>query len=651
VLFPSANVPQTQIIKLDPDLNKTYFYWHAFVPNIKPGQAYGFRAHGPADTSRGLRFDSGKLLLDPYAKAVSGWDLYNAAAAAKPGDNLDCSLRSVVVDTSKYDWEGDRSPRIPYAESVLYEMHVGGFTRHPSSEIAPTKRGTFGALVEKIPYLKSLGITAVELMPVQEFDSHPGNPSSPIANYWGYSTVSFFAPHHGYCIGGDAVSGIDEFRDMVKAMHKAGIEVILDVVFNHTAEGNENGPTFCFRGLDNPTYYLLDENDRARYSNYSGCGNSLNCNHPVVGRLVLDSLRYWVSEMHVDGFRFDLAAALTRDVHGQPLTLPPLLWIIESDPVLAGTKLIAEAWDAAGLYSVGWFVKTSNWYAEWNGPFRDDVRKFVRGENNTVSALANRIAGSSDLYYDREPNRSVNFITCHDGFTLSDLVSYNTKHNDANLENNRDGADANFSWNCGIEGECEDKHVNALRLRQMKNLLTILFVSQGTPMVLMGDEIGRSQQGNNNAYCHDSELTWFNWFLSEDKLELLRFMRGVISFTQSLQIFKQRQRIQSLRTSNSTFVTWHGTKLHQPDWSEQSRSIAFTLEHQAAGECVHVILNSYWEQLDFELPPLGEGRQWLLIVDTSAASPRDFNALDSAPRIDAPTYQVAARSAVILAMH
>ncbi|MBY0552518.1 MAG: glycogen debranching protein GlgX [Candidatus Obscuribacterales bacterium] len=645
VLFPSDELDAITIVPLDPVVNRTYFYWHIFVNGVGAGQQYGFKAHGPNDAQKGLRFDSQKLLLDPYCRAVANWNHYDRQAACSPGDNTATALRSVVLDTACYDWAGESRPATPYAETVIYEMHVGGFTRNSNSGLPAAKRGTFAGIIEKIPYLKDLGVTAVELMPVQEFDPCADEHE----NYWGYNTLAFFAPHHGFCVGGNTVEGINQFKDMVKALHTNGIEVILDVVFNHTAEGNENGPTLSFKGLDNPIYYTLEEGT-GRYCNYSGCGNSFNGNHPVVTRLIMDSLRYWVREMHVDGFRFDLAAALSRDVHGQVLSLPPLLWMIESDPVLAGTKLIAEAWDAAGLYKVGWFVNSSNWYAEWNGPFRDDVRRFVKGDENSVTAVASRIAGSGDIYVDsrREPNRSVNFVTCHDGFTLRDLVSFNGKHNEANGEDNRDGSDANHSWNCGAEGQSSDAEVELLRLRQMKNLLAILFLSQGTPMMLMGDEVGRTQHGNNNAYCHNSETTWFDWDQLQSQAGLLEFTKKLVKFTQASAVFGQQKAVNASLADDTVRLIWHGVKLWQPDFSADSHSLAFTLELPATGERLHVILNMFWEPLEFELPdPIGV-KGWKRIVDTFLTSPEDFTLPDQATLVQERLYRCEPRSVVVL---
>ena len=406
----------------------------------------------------------------------------------------------------------DTHLRRPFAKTVIYEMHVGGFTRNPNSMIDSSKRGTYAGLIEKIPYLVDLGITAVELLPVFQFDEQ--DCPKGLVNYWGYCPVSFFAPHHGYSSSKEPLHILDEFRDMVKALHKAGIEVILDVVFNHTAEGNHEGPSFCFRGIDNSIYYIL-EDDKTYYSNYSGTGNTLNANQPIVRRMIIDSLHFWVTEMHVDGFRFDLASILSRDEKGRPIENPPVLWDIESDPVFAGVKLIAEAWDAAGLYQVGSFIGDS--WKEWNGRFRDDVRSFMKGDEGTVSKLVTRLVGSPDMYShkEREPEQSINFVTCHDGFTLNDLVSYNSKHNEANKEENRDGNNDNLSWNCGIEGPTDDAAVEALRNRQVKNFLTLTLLSIGAPMILMGDEVRRTQYGNNNAYCQDNELSWFDWSLIE----------------------------------------------------------------------------------------------------------------------------------------
>jgi isoamylase len=425
---PAAAHP-ARVIELDPRSHRTYHYWHVFVPGIRPGQVYAYRAAGPFDPARGLRFDPAKMLLDPYGRAVIVPDGYSRQAASRFGENNAIAIKSVVVDPKIYDWEGDAPLRRPFATTVIYEMHVAGFTRHPSSGVAAERRGTYAGMIDKIPYLQDLGITAVELLPVFQFDRQDCPPG--LVNYWGYSPVSFFAPHAGYSSRKDALGPVGEFRDLVKALHRAGIEVILDVVYNHTAEGNAEGPTLSYRGLANEVYYILDK-DRAQYANYSGTGNTLNANQPIVRRMILDSLRYWVIDMHVDGFRFDLASILARDETGCPLENPPVLWDIESDPVLAGTKLIAEAWDAAGLYQVGSFVGDS--WKEWNGRFRDDIRRFVKADTGTVRSLAQRVLGSPDVFghQEREPEQSINFVTCHDGFTLNDLVSYNNKHNEAN---------------------------------------------------------------------------------------------------------------------------------------------------------------------------------------------------------------------------
>jgi len=484
LLFDDAVAARpARVIELDPRTHRIHHYWHVFVPGIRPGQVYAYRADGPFDPARGLRFDPARVLLDPYGRAVIVPDGYSRQAASQYEENNAIAMKSVVVDPDLYDWEGDAPLRRPFATTVIYEMHVAGFTRHPSSGVAAERRGTYAGMIEKIPYLQDLGITAVELLPVFQFDRQ--DCPAHLVNYRGYSPVSFFAPHAGYSSRKGALGPVDEFRDLVKALHRAGIEVILDVVYNHTAEGNAEGPTLCFRGLANEVYYILDK-DRAQYANFSGTGNTLNANQSIVRRMVLDSARYWVTHMHVDGFRFDLASILARDETGCPLENPPVLWDIESDPVLAGTKQIAEAWDAAGLYQVGSFIGDS--WKEWNGRFRDDVRGFVKGDSGTVRMLAQRALGSPDIFghQEREPEQSINFVTCHDGFTLSDLVSYNNKHNEANGEGNRDGSDKNLSWNCGVEGPTDDAAVEQQRRRQVKNFTVILLISVGTPMLQMG---------------------------------------------------------------------------------------------------------------------------------------------------------------------
>ncbi|MEM8613146.1 MAG: alpha-amylase family glycosyl hydrolase, partial [Cyanobacteria bacterium P01_H01_bin.105] len=579
------------------------------------------------------------------ARSVVGWQTYSRQAAINGSDNCAQALRGVVVDPLQYDWEGDIHPKTPYSETVIYELHVGGFTQHPNSGLPDEKRGTYAGLIEKIPYLQSLGITAVELMPVQQFD--PNDAPAERSNYWGYSPIAFFAPHHEYSSRSDTLGPVDEFRDLVKALHKAGIEVILDVVFNHTAEGNHEGPTLSFRGLSNESYYIL-ENNKTYYKNYSGCGNTVKTS-AISGYLILDCLRYWVSEMHVDGFRFDLASVLSRGVTGEPLANPPILWMINTDPALAGTKIIAEAWDAAGLYQVGRFAGER--FAEWNGPYRDEVRRFIRGDNGVIRTLADRIVGSPDIYvqWQRGPNYSVHFFTCHDGFTLYDLVSYNGKHNQANGEDNRDGADANWSWNCGTEGPTNDQAIQSLRLKQAKNLFTLWAMSQGTPMMLMGDEVLRSQQGNNNAYCQNNELSWFDWDAVTTQSDFLRFVKELITFVQSLQIFKHDYPlIVTPQPISEPAITWHGVKLGKPDWSYYSHSLAFTLGYRQHHELLHIIFNAFYEPLTFELPLLPEGQFWRRIVDTGLNAPEDFCTIDVAPRVESPLYQVKPRASVIL---
>ncbi|HEY7445258.1 MAG TPA: glycogen debranching protein GlgX [Vicinamibacterales bacterium] len=648
LLFDDARAPDAaQVIPLEPKSHRTYHYWHAFVAGLKPGQVYAYRAHGPFAPERGLRFNSDKVLLDPYGRALAVPDTYARAAATGRGNNIATAMKSVVADPSRYDWEGDAPIRRPFAETVVYELHVAGFTRHASSGVVAEKRGTYAGLIEKIPYLKDLGITAVELLPVFQFDSAHA-PSG--VNYWGYQPVSFFAPHQAYSSRREPLAVLDEFRDLVKAFHRAGLEVILDVVYNHTTESGPDGPTLCYRGLANDVYYIL-EKDRSRFADFTGCGHTLNANHPIVRRLIQDSLRYWVTEMHVDGFRFDLASILSRDEHGHPLPNPPVLWDIESDPLLAGTKLIAEAWDAAGLYQVGSFVGDA--WQEWNGRFRDDVRSFVKGDTGTVPRLAARLLGSPDIYAhkEREVEQSINFVTCHDGFTLNDLVSYNDKHNEANGEDNRDGADTNFSWNCGVEGPTDDTAVEALRNRQVKNLLTIQLLAAGTPMLLMGDEVRRTQQGNNNAYCQDSEISWFDWTLLERHADIHRFAKALCAFRQRRDVVAEGSTLSLNQLLQRAKIQWSGVDLNRPDWGDHSHSLAMTLESLRARFLFHVMFNAYWQPLAFELPPTAsEGQRWQRCLDTALVSPDDIRSLTEAPTITGSRYVVEPRSVVLLAM-
>ena len=646
LLFEHADAPgPSRIIRLDPRANRTCDYWHICVPGLAPGQVYGYRAFGPCAPERGHRFDPTKVLLDPYGRGVAVPDGYDREAARRPGDNAPYALKSVVVDPRDYDWEGDRPLRRPISQTVIYEMHVAGFTRNPNSGISPEKRGTYAGLIDKIPYLAELGISAVELLPVFAFDPEDAPPGR--TNYWGYCPISFFAPHVGYSSRRGVLGPLDEFRDLVKAFHRAGIEVILDVVFNHTAEGNHEGPTICFRGLENSVYYTL-ESDRSLYANYTGTGNTLNANHPTVRRMIVDSLRYWVEEMHVDGFRFDLASILSRDESGHPMSNPPVLWDIDTDPVLAGTKLIAEAWDAAGLYQVGNFTGTT--WKEWNGRFRDDVRSFVRGDNGAVLALSARLLGSPDLYghEEREPEQSINFVTCHDGFTLNDLVSYNSKHNEANGEGNRDGSEDNRSWNCGVEGPTDDPAVEELRERQIRNFLTINLLALGAPMLLMGDEARHSQGGNNNAYCQDNEVSWFDWDLAEQNTGLRRFVKELISrrLQRDVALYEDGLSLNALLRRSR--IEWHGVQLHQPDWGDTSHSIAVTLRSLRGRFAFHLMINAWREELVFELPAYTGSRGWRLWIDTSRPSPDDIHSWGSAPAVTSLTCPVAPRSIVAL---
>ena len=641
-----------QVILLDPRRHRSYHLWHTYVKGLKPGTGYAYRIDGKQDLhGQGHRFNRNKVLIDPFAKANSN-TLWNRIDALGYEDNLKSSMRSIVVDASNYDWEGDRPLNRPMSETIVYEMHVRGFTKSLSS--GSQNPGTFRGVIEKIPYLQDLGVTAVELLPVFDFDETEvlrevdGNQ---LKDYWGYNPHSYFAVEGSYCSTSSAEAQISEFRDMVKALHKAGIEVILDVVFNHTAEGNHQGPTINFKGIDNRIYYHLVGFDKQYYMDYSGCGNTVNCNHPMTEKLILECLEFWVTEMHVDGFRFDEASILARGQDGAPLATPPVIWHIETSEVLADTKIIAEAWDAAGLYQIGYFPGYR--WAEWNGRYRDDVRRFIKGDPGMTGAVAMRVAGSADLYQSRShlPINSVNFIVCHDGFTLNDLVSYNDKHNDANGEGNRDGINDNLSWNCGFEGETDDPGIEYLRRQQIKNFAALLMLSQGVPMIVAGDEVRRTQKGNNNAYCQDSEISWFDWDLVEKNADILRFFKLMISFRKCYchsNLTRQTFFTGEVNERGLADISWHGTKIFSPGWDDpESRALSYTLGGFDGADDVHVMMNMYWEDLEFELPAIN-ARNWYEAINTSKPSPMDIVTLGNELKIADAVYSVPGRSIVVL---
>jgi glycogen debranching enzyme GlgX len=609
---------------------------------------YGYRMDGPFNPRAGHRFDKTKVLLDPYAKSLSGRNAWGV----EPDWSAPVPLRSGIV-ADDFDWQDDKPLEIPFEDLVIYELHVRSFTRHPSA--GARHPGTYAALREKIPYLKDLGVNCVELMPVHEFDEFENSRRHPhtgelLLNYWGYSTVGFFAPKAGYAATGGMGMQVDEFKALVKDLHRNGIEVILDVVFNHTGEGNEHGRTLSFRGIDNKTYYMLTP--EGYYWNFSGCGNTLNCNDPVVRSMIIDCLRYWAADYHIDGFRFDLGSILGRDQFGVPMASPPLLESLAFDPVLGKCKLIAEAWDAGGLYQVGSFPSWGRW-AEWNGKYRDDLRDFLRGEAGRAGAVAQRLLGSPDLYrwQGRQGQASVNFITCHDGFTLHDTFAYNHKHNEANGEDNRDGGDDNRSWNCGWEGECGDAEITALRERQMKNALVLLMVSQGVPMLLAGDEFANTQYGNNNSYCHDNEISWLDWSRLEPHAGLFRFAKAIIALRAAHASLRSPHFLDPGHENGGTALSWHGTRAHSPDFSGSSRTLAFHLgDRDAAGrpQALYVAVNMFWEPLDFEPPEL-DGLAWHVVANTAMPSPQDIWEPGFEPRLDDQRrFMVGPRSVVIL---
>ncbi|MEM9924477.1 MAG: glycogen debranching protein GlgX [Cyanobacteria bacterium P01_D01_bin.50] len=622
------------------------FTWHGYVPSIGPGQRYGFRVHGPFAPHEGHRFNANKLLIDPYAKAIDGdigfgeeifgyrWD--------DPKDDLgfsdlnDAQLipKSVVVDNS-FDWEGDELLDTPWHETIIYETHVKGFTKL-HEEIPAKLRGTYAGLAHPaaISHLQSLGVTAVELMPIHHFLSHPGHlVSQGMKNYWGYDSICYLAPYSGYSASGGLGQQLKEFKHMVKRLHQAGIEVILDVVYNHTGEGNHMGPTVSLRGIDNASYYRLVDGDLRYYMDFTGCGNSLNVRHPQVLKLIMDSLRYWVLECHVDGFRFDLASALARELYAVD-KLAAFFDIIHQDPVLADVKLIAEPWDVGeGGYQVGEFPLL---WSEWNGKYRDTVRDFWRGEDSRLAEFAYRFTGSSDLYEcnGRSPSASINFITAHDGFTLNDLVSYNEKHNEANGEENRDGESHNRSWNCGREGEIEDASIEKLRKKQRRNFLVTLLLSQGVPMIVMGDEMGRTQRGNNNPYCQDNEISWLDWDLQEENENLLDFTRQLIDFRRRHPVFKRRKWFQgrAIRGTEVTDISWFnpdGGKMTEEQWNSGfAKAIEIFLNGEGIAspgprgeriidENFLILLNAHYEMLEFTIPTQLHEWEWVTILDTT----------------------------------
>ena len=614
---------------------------------------YGYRMDGPFDPGAGHRFDKTKILMDPYAKAIGGRDVWGAEPDWK---NVYQHRARVLQDD--FDWEDDRALETPVEDLIIYELHVRGFTQHPSSGVK--HRGTFAGIREKIPYLRELGVNCVELMPIHEFDEFENSRVSKatgqrLMNYWGYSNVGFFAPKAGLAATGKLGMQADELKTLIKDLHKNGIEVILDVVFNHTAEGNEHGPYISYRGIDNKTYYILTP--EGYYYNFSGCGNTLNCNNPIVRNMILDCLRYWAADYHVDGFRFDLASILGRDQNGAPMHSPPLLETLAFDPILGKCKLIAEAWDAGGLYQVGSFPSWGRW-AEWNGKYRDDARKFLKGEPGLAGPMAQRLQGSPDLYQrqNRGTRASINFITAHDGFSLMDMVSYNGKHNDANGENNSDGSNDNDSWNCGWEGPSTDPAVNRLRVKQVKNALAMLLVSQGTPMILSGDEMGKTQGGNNNAYCQDNEISWLDWDLLKHRPELFDYCKKMVAFRKAHPALRSCHHLGANHGQNGyPDISWHGMEAWNADWSKESRTLAFLLngDNVKGGDVqdnfIYVAMNMHWEMHGFKPPRLPEGLAWHVAANTDMPAPEDVMEPGTEKKLgNQDEFLVGPRSVVIL---
>ena len=621
--------PRT-VIQFDPEQERWGGVWRLFVPNLGHGQLYHLQCDGPFEPNRGHRFDGTSRLIDPYALALAGDFQPNTDGLLRPP--------KCVVIKNDFDWENDRPLKTPLEDSVIYEMHVGGFTKSPTSGVKHP--GTYLGLIEKIPYLKDLGVTAVELMPVHEFPIRDFEGTLPERkNYWGYDGMAFFAPHRGFASGQEPGAQVNEFKQMVKELHAAGIEVILDVVFNHTCEGDDRGANISFKGLENHAYYMLDSN--GSYKNFSGCGNTLNSNHPVVREMIISCLRNWVFNYHVDGFRFDLASILSRDRHGNLVDRPPLVESIAEDPFLADTKIIAEAWDAAGAYQVGNFGGDPRW-AEWNGVYRDDVRKFWRGDWAMLGPLATRLAGSSDLYETsgRTPSASINFVTAHDGFTMNDLVSYDHKHNLENGEDNRDGTNDNHSCNYGIEGPTKSREINAIRLRQIKNMLSTLLLSQGVPMLVAGDECRRTQRGNNNPWCLDNEISWFNWDLVDEHKNVHRFVKELIRFRRDTPGLRRSQFLSGEFTSSGwcpdiSWFNFDGSNVF--DWHGPELPLAVLLSAQVDGEKgndMFLLFNPTGTPRICKLPEDVTGRKWRVFVDTSKEAPNDIYPEYDGPELD-----------------
>jgi glycogen operon protein len=645
-----------QVIKLDPRINRTFIVWHVFVEALPAGVYYTWRADGPQ--TNGQRFDPRHELVDPWTTAVSDrlWDRWQDGSG-----HSQRSMRAIAVETqrpgqcglpARFEESGSNGYRAE--EAVIYELHVGGFTLHPSSGIAADRRGTFLGLIDKIPYLQELGVTHVELLPVMAFDEDDVPPSVAargLRNYWGYSPHSFYSPHPGYCVTPEKGTHVYEFKQLVKALHDAGLDVILDVVINHTAEGGADGPTINFKGLGNEIFYHVDPEHGYCYRDYTGCGNTINANQPMVSAFLLDCLEFWATDVGVDGFRFDLASVLCRGTDGEPLENPPIVWSIELSPLLARKRIIAEAWDAAGLYQVGRFPGYR--WSEWNGRYRDVMRRFVRGDRGIIAEVATRIGGSSDYYEttDRHPFSSVNFITCHDGFTLWDLVSYNRKHNENNGEDNRDGHNDNLSWNCGAEGETDDSRIMALRRKQARNFMAVLMLSQGNPMILAGDEVLHSQRGNNNAWCQNNELSWFDWRLTEENADMLRFTREMIALRRRHPSLMRRQFLHGeiLPLTGIPDISWYGRTLEAPDWDDPvEQLLAFTLSAVKEDERhLHVIMNMSDLEQPMPLPRL-KAVTWRRVVDTALPSPEDIVSPESAKTIAGGNYRVLGRSIVVL---